>query len=225
MRLTFFSLVFLLALTGCRSVWDPTFMPAGYSYHHGAYKAPPGPESKEIGYTYTAQDNAAVMNRWREAVRDMLMKMKAEGIEVPPLVVLKTDLRQNAFEGAYDSVLREGLHAFGHSIGLTQAKDQPVLFYSAYDPAEQGNIHHDPAVLYNDDMASPYEGRKFVPANKGMELVIGLVKDGHWVKKVSGVYDLPLYGYQPGAYISGEDNPLREYAPRASIPQQPSVNP
>jgi len=206
---------------------DPTFMPAGYSFHHNVYKAPPGPPSKDIGYAYSLEENEAVLNRWRVALRDLLLKAKANDLVIPDQVVLETDLRQNAFQGSYDSLLREGLHAYGYRIGLQKNPKVPALFYSAYDPVEEGNIHRDPAVLYNDEAESPYKNRQFVKDHKGMTLVIGLVQNGRLIKKVTGLYDLPLYGYQPGAYVSGEENPVRAQnegqSPR--IPMQNGVNP
>jgi hypothetical protein len=40
MRITLFSTFCLLALTAC----NPSYMPAGYKYHHEDYKSPPGEE-------------------------------------------------------------------------------------------------------------------------------------------------------------------------------------
>ena len=46
MRLLFVSAVLVLALTACKPVWDPTFMPSGYAHHNKEYKTPPGPEAE-----------------------------------------------------------------------------------------------------------------------------------------------------------------------------------
>lgn len=42
MRPIFFALLLSLALTGCRTVWDPTFMPASYKYQQEEYHTAPG---------------------------------------------------------------------------------------------------------------------------------------------------------------------------------------
>lgn len=204
MRLFMFSLLSILALTGCRSVWDPTFMPAGYTYHHEDYKSPPGPEAADIGYKYTAAENEAVMQKWRHAVRDLLLRARANDLDVPQNVFVQTDLEPSAFQGTYDSILREELRSYGHA--LTESGDGPALFYSAYDPENQGRVERDPAKGYNGDKEPYFNNQSLVPPKGNIELVLGLVQDGKWIKKVSGIYELPLYGFRPGGYVPAHES-------------------
>lgn len=45
----FLTLLFVvISLAGCRTIMDPTFMPAGYKYHDNEYKSPPGPGVEDI---------------------------------------------------------------------------------------------------------------------------------------------------------------------------------
>lgn len=208
MRLFMLSLLSLLALSGCRSVWDPTFMPAGYSYHQEKYKSPPGPEAADIGYKYSADKNEAVLGEWRGALRDLLLKARANDLGVPQTVALQTDLEQSAFQGTYDSMLREELRSGGHVL-TNEAAGAPALFYSAYDPANDGRVEREPRKGYNGDQEPHFKDSRFVPPSGNIELAIGLVQNGKWIKKVSGVYNLPLYGFRPGAYIPGHESPVR----------------
>ena len=44
MRPLFTLLILTLVMTGCRTIYDPTYAPAGYKYHQEEYKSPPGAE-------------------------------------------------------------------------------------------------------------------------------------------------------------------------------------
>ncbi|MCC6598811.1 MAG: hypothetical protein IT559_08480 [Alphaproteobacteria bacterium] len=209
MRVFMLSLLSVLALSGCRSLWDPTFMPAGYSYHQNNYKSPPGPEASDIGYEYTAAENEAVMEQWRHAVRDLLLKARTNDLQIPQEAFLQTDLKKNAFQGTFDSTLREELRIYGHRL-VDSADGVPSVFYSAYDPAQTGPLQRSPDKRYNGDQEPDFQDSRFVPAAGNIQLVIGIIQDGQWLQKVSGVYELPLYGYKPGAYVAGYESPIKE---------------
>jgi hypothetical protein len=189
---------------------DPTFMPAGYSYHRAEYKSPPGPPADDIGYAYNAEKNAAIQDEWRYALRDLMHKAKAEGVVIPDQVSLTTDLDSGAFQGQYDSLLREGLRAYGHMLMPQGARSAPQLFYSAYGKETLDQLKRGGLPRYTGDVAPPQDA-KFSAKKQPMMLVIGLVQDGKFLSKASGVYELPVYGFEEGvfAYVSGHLRPLR----------------
>lgn len=218
MRQFTFFLLSLLVLSGCRSVWDPTFMPAGYSYHRNDYKSPPGPEAADIGYKYSAAKNEAVLEQWNGAVRDLLLKARANDLSIPQNAALQTDLESSAFQGTYDSALREELRARGHVL-TADPQGGPALFYSAYDPAQQDRVRRVAEKTYNGDQEPHFTDPRFMPPAENIELVIGLVQDGRWLSKVGGVYELPLYGFRPGGYVPGHESPVRgRSGPVATVP-------
>ncbi len=225
MRITFFSLCILLALTGCRAVWDPTFMPAGYAHQQKPYKGPPGPEAPDIGYEYTKIANEAAVEKWRVAVRDLLLKAKTQGLVMPRQVMLKTDLPDGVMQSTYDFVLREAVRDYGYTLWSEAANKKKkrklfekhekgyvpaqALFYSVYDPDEAGDVTRQSSVGYNGDLDPDLKLQEFVEPQKGMDLVIGIVEEGRFLTIVRGRYDVPLYGYSPGVYFSGFKNPVK----------------
>ena len=213
MRAFTLCLIGVLALGGCRSIWDPTFNPAGYSYHRNEFKSPPGPPAKDIGYAYTSDKNEQVQNEFREALRDLLIKAQAQNMPIPQTVALTTDLDAGAFQGTYDSLLREGLRANGHTlIDEKDARpDTPKLFYSAYGDKTVRQLKQGGPAEYNDDPQTP-DDPNFMRGKRKMELVIGLVKNSHVLSKVSGLYDVQVYGYNEGAaaYVPGHERPVKQ---------------
>ncbi len=191
-------------------------MPAGYKFHQSTYKSPPGPEVPEIGYKYTEAKNEAHLTAWRYALRDMLLKARAQNINFPEEITLSTDLDMTAFQGSYDYVLREGLREYGHI--LSAAPDSATLFYSAYNPEDIKEIYSTDRIIYNGDM--PSDGKAFTdfgPKTIKMELVIGVLEDNVLTKEVRGIYELPVDGYTPDAYVAGHENPLHQ-KPTKSCP-------
>ena len=205
MRFFVFASFLVLSLTGCKPVWDPTFMPSGYTHHHKEYKTPPGPEAAPIGYEYSAEQNADVVEHWRKAASDLVLRAKAHDIRPTRSIYLTTDLPHGAFQSAFDHALRDELQAHGYLLA-----DDPVeaetLFYSAYDPSDPGipestlNVNHDDARHAN------VEGGFLAPAKK-FELVLGTVTDGIMGTKVSHIYEVPSFGFQPAGYALGHERP------------------
>jgi hypothetical protein len=213
MRILSFCLLASLALTGCRSIMDPTFMPAGYSYHREVYKSPPGPPADNIGYHYDAAKNEKVQEVWRLALRDLLLRAKTEGLTVPENVMLSSDLKPSAFQGLYDSILREGLRAYGYSLGTADTQNQPTLFYSAYGAETLAQLQRGGMPEYNDQTPPPQD-KNFTAKQQKMTLVIGLVQDGKFLHKTAGLYTVPTYGFDEGiyAYLPGSQRPIRNTA-------------
>lgn len=126
MRFVLFA-VLALTIVGCRSIMDPTFMPAGYSYHNNLYKSPPGPPADDIGYPYSKEKNAHILNEWQVAVDDLISALGSS----PSAVYIVKRNENNAFYNAYDFALREGLRKKGYSIASTPSGAEQHLSYDA----------------------------------------------------------------------------------------------
>lgn len=173
MRVVTFSSLVILLLTGCR-IWDPSFMPAGYSHHHGASNSPPGPEASNINYEYSDEENEKYLAEWRNAVRDLLLKTRAENMNIPQALRLHTDLPFNAFNTSYDYILRENLRSYGHV--LSESNTAPTVTYSA-------RLLDKNAILSKDKYGAPY---------RDVELTLGIQKGGEIIHAVSNIYNLPI---------------------------------
>lgn len=182
MRFFLLSTVLVLSLTGCRTLWDPTPVPAGYAHHQGAYNSPPGPEAKNIGYDYSAAENEAALNEWRHAVRDLLLKARAHDIKMPENLKLVSDLPAGAFRSSYDHVLREGLRAYGHTLSPHDDNAATALFYSAAHPDKESG-------------ADP----------EAFELIIGFPEGENDIlaSETRGIYNIPAYGFRKASYDFG----------------------
>lgn len=204
MRVFVFSSLLLIALTGCKPVWDPTFMPSGYSFEHKEYKTPPGPKAAPIGYPYSAEQNAAVLESWRVAVSDLVLRAKAHDINPAGPVYLTSDLPQGAFRSAFDHSLREELQASGVTL-TTDPAEGMHLFYSAYDPADPGIP--ETTYNYNDEPHHPNVAGEFLPPSKDLELVLATVDADIIGTKVASVYKVPSYGFKPAGYAPLYERP------------------
>lgn len=205
MRVFVFASFVVLALTGCKPLWDPTFMPAGYTHHQKEYKTPPGPEAASIGYEYSAQQNADVVESWRKATSDLVLRAKAHDIRPTQPVYLRTDLPHSAFQSAFDHALRDELQAHGYLLA-DDPVDAVILFYSAYDPSDSGppestlNVNNDDAHHANVD-------GDFLPPARNFELVLSTVNDDMMGTKVSHIYEVPSFGFRPAGYAPGHERP------------------
>lgn len=196
MRIFIVSSCFLLALTGCKPLWNPTFMPSGYSYHQKEYKSPPGPEAAPIGYKYSYQKNEEVLETWRSAIRDMLLRAQANGMEATDTpVYLTTDMNDSVFKTTYDAMLREGLNDYGYTFA-----DDPEgaieLFYSAGKNMQK--------TTYNGDAYDPIKDGSFIPESEKLKMILQIKEDGEITNKVEAFHDIPLYGFKTGAYFPSQ---------------------
>lgn len=184
-------------------------MPAGYSYHRAEFKSPPGPPASDIGYKYNADKNAQVQEEWRYALRDLMIRSMADGVAIPDQVALVTDLKGSAFQGQYDSLLREGLRAYGHTLVTDIKTTGPKLFYSAYGKDTLAQLKRGGLPAYNDQTLPPQDS-KFTPRRQPMLLVLGIIENGQFVSKTSAAYELPIYGFDEGifAYLPGHERPI-----------------
>ena len=209
MRTVLVSSMLVLALTGCKPVWDPTYMPSGYAHHQKAYKAPPGPEADTIGYEYSVAQNAAVQRQWRMVANDLILRAQAHDMLDAP-VFLTTDIKPGPFASAYDFALREELRVAGVILAANQ-EEGAELFYSAYDPDEEGPAES--LTGYNDEAAHPNKDGDFLPPSKTLKFILAKTQDGIISKKVSSMQEAPLYGFKPAGYAPLHERP-RELAPK-----------
>ena len=198
------SCVFMVA--ACKPMWDPTFVPSGYTYHHNKYNSPSGKHVEPIGYEYSAEKHERVMRKWRDAVSDLVLRAEAHGLQPMGPVALSTDLEPSAFQGAYAYVLGKELMEAGYMITTDADQDGvTTLYYSAYDP-ELGEdvVYQD---LYNDDPEYYNADNTYSPESKPLELVLGFKGDDVLDHRVSAVHDIPLYDYTPAGYAKPHARP------------------
>ncbi len=187
----FLTIVLAFGLTGCRTVWDPTFMPAGYTYHNEEYKAPPGPEADGIGYAYSVQANEEALQVWRIVVKDLVDQLAEQiGMEGQRIYIQSLPL-QNAFNASYDHVLREELAGRGYVLA-SNTGNALLLIYEAHVPkdAEQSD-----KPVYNGDIVESVE-RKKPESYDEFVLILTALKEEGMVAKSAGIYKLPPYGFK-----------------------------
>jgi hypothetical protein len=214
-----FSLIVLccaaLSVSGCRSVFDPSFMPAGYTYHQNTYKAPTGPKAPEIGYEYNAAYNDQIVDLWRSAARDVLDAFEAEtGLIAQPVFIEKLP-HTTALNGTIDHVLREELAARGYSFASFEG-NHLHLRYDAYHPDDQEIVY---GRKYNDDPEIVQKPGK--PSDSSaFEIKLEGFRKGASLGHVTRQYTMPAYGY-----VSGKGRhpdrplPIREVAkPAKQLP-------
>ena len=171
---------------------DPTFLPSGYTYHHDEYKSPPADEPWPIGYEYSREENAKILNKWRDVADDVTDKLEeAASLGGTPVFLASPDL-DNAFSLSLDHALREEFRARGVSLVAVPSEETFKLNVTTYDPEFKDAMR---SYALNDqeekDLPEP-------PKEVSKELVIkvdGLVADMTSVL-VEETYELPLYGYQ-----------------------------
>lgn len=205
MRFFVFASILVLALAGCKPIWDPTFMPSGYAHHQKEYKTPPGPEAADIGYDYSAEKNEAVLEEWRKAASDLVLRAKAHDIRPMQPVYLTTDLPHGAFQSAFDHALRGEMQSHGYLLA-DDPVDAQTLFYSAYDPTDPGAAES----TYNvndDDARHANAAGDYLATSKEFELVLSTVNDGVMATKVSHIYTVPSYGFSPAGYAPLHERP------------------
>ncbi len=193
----FLTVVLAIGLTGCRSVWSPTFMPAGYTYHNDEYKAPPGPEADSIGYDYSTQANSEVLQVWRIVVNDLVDQLadqigtESQRIYIQPLP------QQSAFNASYDHVLREELAGRGYVLA-SHAGNALRLVYEAHVPKDAAE---DNKPVYNGDAADSPE-YKSLNSYEEFVLILSAMEGDVLAAKAAGVYKLPPFGFAEDDGIS-----------------------
>lgn len=188
-----------LALSGCELLTNPSAMPSGYTYHGDIYKAPPGPNSDELGYDYSAARNDEILLAWREAVDDLVNTLEETGIAAQA-VYIEQPKAGNAFLSTYDNVLREELVSRGYTLGAAPGSVNH-LRYEALVPESKDAL---PA-------ADNADARDFVLVLTVIDpsLLAGAGKEDEAVlTQVGNTYRLPPYGYSATPSLSSIFKPV-----------------
>ncbi|MFK7839978.1 MAG: hypothetical protein AB8B83_06565 [Bdellovibrionales bacterium] len=182
-----------VALNGCKTVMDPTFVQSGYTYHHKEYKAPPADTAWQIGYDYTRAQNASVLNEWRDVAADLTNKIEAiTPLATKPVFLSSPTYLDNAFTLSLDHALREEFRSRGYRLAKIPHEDTIKLQISSYDPAYT-NVMRSYKLNDEDQVDLPEP-----PAEIRRNLVLkvdGMI-DGNFATIIEDPYILPLYGYQ-----------------------------
>jgi len=182
----------IFTLGACKSIMNPTFMPAGYTYHQNEYKAPTGPKAWDIGYDYTRAENAAVLNRWKMVAADLTDKIESVAPLAGAPIFLSSPTLDNAFTLSLDHALREEFRARGYTLAALPSENTIKLKVSSYDPSFRDTMR---SYELNDQEE---KDRPEPPKQVSKELILkvdGLVGDQQ-TTLVEAPYVLPLYGYQ-----------------------------
>jgi hypothetical protein len=193
MRFVLFPLA-LLALAGCSSVMDLSPMPQGYSYYHEPYKSQPPKEVPGIGYPWSPERNAVVLEKWQEIAKVLADRLETQLNIRPRPVYLEMLERDNAFNYSFDYVMRQELQNRGYML-VSQPKHELILRPEAYLPEDESisfeigsfNGEEDRAV----PQAHPERAQQFL-------ISLTLLRDDDVLGKVEDSFMLPAYGYIPG---------------------------
>jgi len=180
------------SLNACKSVMDPTFIPSGYAHHQKEFKAPPADDPWSIGYDYTRDANAAVLNEWKAVAADLSNKIESTAPLSAAPIFLSSPAMDNAFTLSLDHALRQEFLSRGYTLATIPREDTIKLQISSYDPEFQDVMRS--YNLNDQDQIDRPEPSKAV--NKDLILKVdGLVNDIP-TTLVEAPYKLPLYGYQ-----------------------------
>lgn len=189
-----------LGLISCRSLVDPSFMPAGYTHHGDTYKAPPGPKAKNIGYDYSAAENDEMLAIWRGAVADLVDQLESQSGLSPQGIYVHDSLARNAFNTSYDHVIREELRARGYVLENHASAAPLQLWYEAHVPVEVSATAKPEPITYNGGQAvrdhNPKTKAPVLRPNEDFVLILNLARDDTLFGKAAGVYELPSHGYE-----------------------------
>lgn len=181
-----------LSLTACKTFMDPTFLPAGYTYHSDTYKSPPADNPWRIGYDYTREQNEDILNEWRDVAADLTDKLESSAGLGSQAIFLSSPTLDNAFTISLDHALRSEFRARGYTISSVPSTDTMKIAVSSYDPEFKD-------VMRSYDLNDQTEkDRPEPPEAVRKELILkvdGLI-DGVPTTLIESPYVLPLYGYQ-----------------------------
>ena len=187
----FLTAALTLGLIGCRTVFDPTFMPTGYMYHDDEYKAPPGSEADDIGYVYSDSANAESLQIWRNIINDLVGQLATQIGEDGQRIYIEPLYLQNAFNSSYDHVLREELRNRGYVLA-SNTRNALYLTYEAHLPKDSEEKE---SPDYNGDIDNDPVYKK-LKNNDEFVLILTVTKKGVLSAKVAGIYKVPLFGFK-----------------------------
>ena len=203
-----------LTLGGCRAVMDPSFMPSGYAFHSGTYKAPPGPPAPGIGYAYQTNLNDMNVAQWRDVARRMLVQMESRHAIQPQNIFVEMLPDHNAFNASFDYALREELRARGYTLvhapaGVLSLRPEAYRPADVKVPVDANTYNDDPEIaLIPEDPTRP----------DNFTVSLTMLRGGYVTGTVTDVFTLPAYGYVRGEGQNRIDPRLPYAAPPAAAP-------
>ncbi len=169
-----FSLV--LMLSGCSNYTDPKPWGRGYSSYDQEFKSAPGSKARAIGYEYSNERNAAVLDLIRPTVQDLVSKLDAK-LSFSIDKIYLTPLKSTAFYSSFDYILRDELEQNGYEIVFSPENAVQVDFV-----ARKADKRYTRCTDDNDN-------------NVYLALAINVV-NGVPQDFVSGFYKVPPYDYR-----------------------------
>lgn len=179
-------------LAGCKSMfYKPYVVPTGYTYHKNDYKFSGPDMAEEIGYTYTAEENAKIVEMWRPKVAELINNLEMQtGMRDGAVYIVQAD-QKTAHYMTFDHILRDELRARGYTISSDPAHGK-TLAYDILDPAYIDDIRD---IEKKNDIVT--QNKPYIETDyKEMMLQLVLSDAEALVAEVSGVYVLPMFGYK-----------------------------
>ena len=143
----------LFLLPACEMVMRPSPLAAGYTYHQGEFKAPPGPMAAPVGYDFTPARNEAVLRQWHDVAQALFAQLESgAGLQSGQSIYLEYT-RPNVFNASFDDALRAAIRGRGYVLA-TNADEAVIRLRPSAFLAQDQNIGSQ-SVTYNGDRARP----------------------------------------------------------------------
>jgi hypothetical protein len=186
-------LVCILGLAGCQNYFvKPSAIPSGYTYHDDQYKSPPSPEATNLGYSYSEEKNAQLLDSMRIKAEELFNQLENDydmnGVDF----FIYNAHEHNAQNSMLDTVLRDIVREKGYRIA-TAPQGAIGLGYSINEPKELekdinfGDLQNDPKTTDHFDRINTYER---------MIMRLELTDGKENIGAVRAIYDMPMYGYE-----------------------------
>jgi hypothetical protein len=193
------------SLTACSAITndDPKPMARGYASYAEPYKSAPGPAAPSIGYPYSMVRNNAVVEDMRYAAADLVAKLD-KSVSFSDDKIFLAHTTQSPFYNTLDYLLRDELTKGGYVVVGTSQGAVPITVTA--DEANPAPEKEEPAA-------------KSIYRPLRLSLIVGGTA-GKPARHVSGVYELPTYGFAPTTVAETEEKkPEKKTAPKAAAPK------
>jgi len=162
-------------------------MPSGYTYHQDEYKAPPAANPRAIGYDYSVQKNAEMLETWRTVASDLTDKIEAKAPLSAAPVFLSSPQKANAFDISLDHVMREEFRKRGYTLASVPSEDSIKLQISSHDLELKDEMK---ATQVDSEAAAEIE-----KINKDVIIKVNGLVGELPTTLVEAQYNLPLFGH------------------------------
>ena len=168
-------LLFVVPLIAACRTGGPFPMPRGYVSYDKEYKSAPGPEAPAIGYEYSNENNATVIEDMRYAARDLVEALDQKLSFSVDEIYLKMP-GHSAFYSSFDHLLRDELTQQGYLLANHPGNAVTIDF------------------VVKEGVDCNSEENKSVYQRVYLALAIDVV-EGTPKDFVGGIYEVPLYGF------------------------------